>query len=96
MRLKIHRIIFSPPLQISVVHFIFGAVNLYPMKLNLTVEGRILASIPVDATQAANEYYLKAFQRLLVLRHQKAINRLQKKPTFFLETPAEVRRPVLN
>jgi hypothetical protein len=60
---------------------------LYPMKLNLSVEGRVLASIPVDASKAGDEYYLKAFRRLLVIRYHKDIARLNKVPIFFLELP---------
>lgn len=59
------------------------------MKLNLSVEGRILASIPVEATKAHNEYYLKAFRRLLTIRHHQKLAVLNKEPIFFLEAGAE-------
>jgi hypothetical protein len=61
------------------------------MKLNLSVEGRILSSIPVDATKVESEYYLKAFRRLLTIRHHKTLAALNKKPVFFLEQPVESR-----
>ena len=55
------------------------------MKLYLSVEGRILASVPVEAAKAENEYYLKAFRRLLTIRHHKKLAILNKEPFFFLE-----------
>lgn len=59
------------------------------MKLNLSVEGQILASVPVEAANAQNEYYLKAFRRLLTIRHRKKLAILAKEPFFFLENDAE-------
>lgn len=56
------------------------------MKLHLTVDNRILASIPVEATGSVNDYYLKAFRRLLTIRHQKQLALLNKKPAFVLES----------
>lgn len=59
------------------------------MKLNLSVEGRILASIPVEEAKAHNEYYLKAFRRLLTIRHHQKLVILNKEPVFILEAGAE-------
>lgn len=59
------------------------------MKLNLSVEGRILASVYVEASKATNDYYLKAFRRLLTIRHQQKLMTLKKEPLFFLEQQAE-------
>lgn len=55
------------------------------MKLNLSVEGRILSSVTVDASRAADEYYLKAFRRMLTIRHYKKLAVLNKEPFFFIE-----------
>ena len=57
------------------------------MKLNLTVEGRILASIPLTASAIKDEYYLKAFRRLLTLRHQQKLAQLHKQAAFEVELP---------
>jgi hypothetical protein len=62
------------------------------MKLNLSVESRILASVPVEAAKAHNEYYLKAFRRLLTIRHHKKLVLLNKEPFFFLDYGAEKNR----
>lgn len=55
------------------------------MKLNLSIEGKILASTQVLPFAANNEYYLKAFRRLLVLRHHKKLQTVKNKPHFFVE-----------
>ena len=62
------------------------------MKLNLSVEGRVLASVAVEETKAANDYYLKAFRRLLTIRHYQKLARLKKEPTFFLEQQVETKK----
>jgi hypothetical protein len=60
------------------------------MKLNLTVNGKLLSSVPVDETQAKNEYYLKAFRRLLLMRHRKELLEKNRQPFFYLElSPAK-------
>jgi len=55
------------------------------MKLTLSVEGKVLASIPIESCKENNEYYLKAFRRLLVIRHQDKLRALKKEPFFYVE-----------
>jgi hypothetical protein len=55
------------------------------MKMNLSVEGRILSSVYVDASRIDDENYLKAFRRLLTIRHQKKLLAIKKEPCFYLE-----------
>lgn len=57
------------------------------MKLNLTVNGKILSSVPVDENLASNEYYLKAFRRLLLMRHRKELLGQNTVANFSLEIP---------
>lgn len=57
------------------------------MKLNLTINGKIISSVPVDASLIENENYLKAFRRLLMLRHRKMLMNLSAEPVFCLEIP---------
>lgn len=57
------------------------------MKLNLTVNGKLLSSVPVDEKLAQNEYYLKAFRRLLLMRHRKELMEQNRQPFFSLELP---------
>ncbi|MDQ3279475.1 MAG: hypothetical protein M3Q06_14195 [Bacteroidota bacterium] len=54
------------------------------MKLQLTVNGKILSSFPVNETMAGNDAYLKAIRRLLLLRHQKELQQ-HDQPNFILE-----------
>lgn len=58
------------------------------MKLTLSVSGKILASTPIVPLAENNDYYLKAFRRLLILRHYKKLKTLKNEPQFFLEVPA--------
>ncbi|HEV7333500.1 MAG TPA: hypothetical protein VGN63_20870 [Flavisolibacter sp.] len=58
------------------------------MKLNLTVNGKLLSSVPLDESLATNEYYLKAFRRLLLMRHRKDLLKGNRQPNFYLEVPA--------
>ena len=62
------------------------------MKLTLSVEGRKLASVDLDASKAENDYYVKAFRRLLIIRHKKTLAALKKEPLFSIEIPVENRR----
>lgn len=60
------------------------------MKLTLTVNGKLLSSVPVDDKLAKNEYYLKAFRRLLLMRHRKELLAQDRQPFFYLElSPAK-------
>lgn len=60
------------------------------MKLTLTVNGKLLSSVPVDEKLAKNEYYLKAFRRLLLMRHHKELLSHDRQPLFYLElSPAK-------
>jgi hypothetical protein len=63
------------------------------MKLNLTVEGRVLASVPVDPSSASNDYYLKALRRLLLLRNGSSLGKLGSEPSFCLDHTVEIKRP---
>lgn len=67
--------------------FLFCADNHDPMKLNLTISGKIVASTPVAPFLATDNNYLKALRRLLVLRHGKALKSVSTVPNFFLEHP---------
>ena len=59
------------------------------MKLNLTVSGKLIDSIPVAAYLASDDSYLKALQRLLINRHRKRLQMSNNKPSFVLERPVE-------
>jgi hypothetical protein len=64
--------------------------NSASMKLNLTVNGKLLSSVPVDEKLAKNDYYLKAFRRLLLMRHRKELQAQNRQPLFYLElSPAK-------
>lgn len=65
------------------------------MKLNLTVNGKLLSSVPLDEKLAHNEYYLKAFRRLLLMRHRKELLALNADAAFSLEIPATKKSSLL-
>ena len=62
--------------------------NSESMKLNLAVNGKLLSSVPLDEKLATNEYYVKAFRRLLLMRHRKDLLQGNKQANFYLEVPA--------
>ena len=62
------------------------------MKLNLALEGKLLASVSLVPFAENNEYYLKAFRRLLVLRNEKKLRGTKKTPQFFIENPDDLQR----
>lgn len=55
------------------------------MKLNLTVSGKVLDSINIPPAHANDEYYLKAFRRLLILRHHEKVLAQRQNLSFFIE-----------
>jgi hypothetical protein len=59
------------------------------MKMNISVEGRILSSVSVDTSRVSDEYYLKAFRRLLTIRHHKKLATISEKPSFMIEHQPE-------
>ena len=65
------------------------------MKLTLAIEGKILASIPIEPCKEQNDDYLKALRRLLLLRHQQKIKALKKEPIFSFDHTDERRKTVL-
>lgn len=62
------------------------------MNLKLSVGGKVLASIPVDPAKC-DEYYLKAFRRLLIRRYRLPIAALKREPDFFIEAPRNEKKP---
>lgn len=58
------------------------------MKLNLTVSGKVLDSVNVHPSQINDEYYLKAFRRLLILRHSQKVSAQPQNLSFFVEQEA--------
>lgn len=59
------------------------------MNLKLFVGEKVIASLPVDPSFATTEYHLKAFRRLLVMRHYKNLVALKKEPLFLLESSGQ-------
>lgn len=78
-------------MQTTALVFILAPKSL-SMKLNLALNGRVLASVPVEAAAIENEYYLKAFRRLLTIRHHQTIITSKEKPSFFIEQQVEVKK----
>ena len=62
------------------------------MKLNLTVSGKVLDSVNIPPAHVNDEYYLKAFRRLLILRHHQKISAQRQNLSFFIEQEPQKNR----
>jgi hypothetical protein len=62
------------------------------MRLTLTVGGKELASIPIDATKANNHAYLQAKRRLLKTVHHTTLRTQAESPVFYLNGASVLNR----
>lgn len=58
------------------------------MRLNLALNGILVASAPVDPSRCKDEFYLGALRRLILWQNQETLNLITAKPFFYLEVPA--------
>lgn len=61
------------------------------MKLNLSLSGKILSSVAIDPQNKNNDYYLKAFRRMLILRHRQSLAADQQPPVFCVEDDGKMK-----
>ncbi|RYF85139.1 MAG: hypothetical protein EON98_07390 [Chitinophagaceae bacterium] len=66
------------------------------MRLNLTLNGEIIATAPIDPSEFHNEKYLKILCRILTLKNKRVIKALKKKPSFYIEVSSRMNNPSLN
>ena len=55
------------------------------MKLNLALAGKVLASVAVDPARCSDDYYLKAFRRMLIIRYHRKLKSASSSPQFVME-----------
>jgi hypothetical protein len=58
------------------------------MRLNLTLNGILVASTPVNPSRCKDEFYLQALRRQILLQNKETIERIPARPFFYLEVPA--------
>ena len=60
------------------------------MQLNLCIDDQLLATVPVDPENWKDEKYLKVLTRILAKKNRKAISKLRKSPTFYLQVGSKL------
>jgi hypothetical protein len=81
----------TPPKKRGV--FISSHVNNILMQLNLSVDGQLLATVPVDPEKWKDKNYRNILTRLLTTKNQRVIRKLRKPPTFYLQVASKINQP---
>jgi hypothetical protein len=58
------------------------------MRLNLTLNGMLVASMPVNPSRCKDEFYLQALRQHILQQHQDTLSLIPAKPFFYIEVPA--------
>ncbi|NTS40677.1 hypothetical protein HRG84_07135 [Flavisolibacter sp. BT320] len=58
------------------------------MRLNLTLNGILVASALVNPSRCTDEYYLQALRQQILLQNKDTIERIPANPFFYIEVPA--------
>jgi hypothetical protein len=58
------------------------------MRLNLALNGILIASTPVDPSRCKDQFYLDALRRLILWKNQETLTLIPAKPFFYIEVPA--------
>lgn len=58
------------------------------MRLNLTLNGILVASAPVNPSRCTDEYYLQALRQQILVQNKDTIERIPASPFFYIEVPA--------
>jgi hypothetical protein len=58
------------------------------MRLNLALNGMLIASTAIDPSRCKDEFYMQAMQRVLREQNQDALELFSSRPVFFIEVPA--------
>jgi hypothetical protein len=62
------------------------------MRLNLTVDGKLLATVAVDPKRWKDDEYLHDLTCFLAQRNETAISALRMQPSYYLELPSKINR----
>lgn len=60
------------------------------MRLNLALNGILVASTPLDPSRCKDEYYLQAMRRLLTLQNQETLDLIPSRPVYYIEIPSSL------
>jgi hypothetical protein len=66
------------------------------MHMNLTVDGQLLASVPVDPKRWKDEAYLNAITHLLAIKYSHTISAVSNGPLYYLQVPSKINRRSLS
>lgn len=58
------------------------------MRLNLTLNGILVASAPVNPSRCKDEFYLQALRQQILLQNKDTLDRIPARPFFYIEIPA--------
>ena len=60
------------------------------MRLNLSLNGILIASTPLDPSRCKDEYYLQAMRRLLTMQNKDALELIPSRPVYYIEVPSSL------
>ena len=63
------------------------------MRLNLTLNGILVASAPVNPSRCQDEFYLQALRQQILQQNRDTLERIPARPFFYLEVPASSASP---
>ena len=58
------------------------------MRLNMALNGILVASAKLDPSRCKDEYYLQALRRLLMIQNQEILQLIPAKPVYYIEVVA--------
>lgn len=58
------------------------------MRLNLTLNGILVASVPLNPSRCKDEYYLQALRQQIIRQNKDTIELIPAQPFFYIEVPA--------
>jgi hypothetical protein len=64
------------------------SVKSFTMRLNLALNGILVASAPLDPSRCKDEFYLQALRQQIIQQNLDTINLIPAKPFFYIEVPA--------
>ena len=64
------------------------SIKPFIMRLNLALNGILVASAPLDPSRCKDEFYLQALRQQILQQNLDVIKLIPAKPTFYIEVPA--------
>ena len=66
------------------------------MRLNLSLNGVLVASTPLDPSRCKDKYYLEAMRRILLQQNTEILMLIPAKPTYYIEAPVSSAHLLFN